>query len=214
MPREKMSSKIDLQLCVFHGAGSHSWRTASYSFDRRRIDDRELWEDIRSIYRNELQKPWRRILLFKKLKLIAPIEYTANGVPIKKDEKNFPDKHTYMHAYHHPDEIRTTHDWVDFFTDLREQDARKTFGLEFSEGLWAEKLAGLAVLLTIAIIVASIVWCVRGGQLQTVFTVMSFVLSGAAGKSSMRHNNDTILITVTSAEIALVALYYQVTLAN
>ena len=189
LPREeKPITKIDLLFCVFHGSGSHSWRTAPYDFDRRRINDRELWEDIRGIYRDELQRPWRRLLLFKKLKLIAPIEYTANEVPIRRNEKDFPDKHSYMHAYHHPDRIHPAHDWVDFFTDLKEdgRGKRKAVGLEFVEGLWAEKLAGLAILITIAIIVASAVWCAYGGQLQTVFTVMSFVLGGATGESCVR----------------------------
>lgn len=52
------------------------------------------------------------------------------------------------------------------------------------EGLWAEKLAALAILATIGIITASIVWCVKGGDLQTVFTVMGFVLTLVAGKLS------------------------------
>ena len=73
-PREKYSpNKIDLLLCVFGSMTGHSWRTAPYSFDRRRINDPELWEDIRELYRHDLQNAWRRILLFKKLKLIAPI---------------------------------------------------------------------------------------------------------------------------------------------
>ena len=194
MPREKPSSKINLQLCVFHGAGSHSWRTAPYVLDRRKTDDRELWEDIRSIYRTELENPWRRFLYFKKIKLIAPITYTANGVPIKQDEKDFPDKHSYMHAYHHPDHIRTVHEWVDFFSDFRMQaPAEKTIGLEFMEGLYAEKLALVAILMSIAIVVVSIVWCVKGGDLQTVFTVMGFVLTFAAGESGSTSQNRIIL---------------------
>ena len=71
--REK-PNKVDLLFCVFHGAPSHRWRTAPFSFDRRRIDDRELWEDIQSVYRDDLQGIWRRILGFKKLKQIIPIE--------------------------------------------------------------------------------------------------------------------------------------------
>lgn len=171
-----------MQFCVFHGAGSHSWRTAPYSFDRRRINDQELWEDIRAIYREELQKPWRRVFLFKKLKLIAPIEYTNNDVPIRKAEKDFPNKHSYLHAYHHPNQIHPRHEWVDFFSDFKEDARGKTVGLEFVEGLWAEKLAALAIFFTIAIIVASATWCALGGDLQTVFTVMSFVLGGVTGE--------------------------------
>jgi len=33
--------------------------------------------------------------------------------------------------------------------------------LEFKEGLWAEKLAVVAILVTVAIIVVSVVWCLR-----------------------------------------------------
>ena len=88
-----------------------------------------------------------------------------------------------MHAYHHPDHLRTTHDWIDWFVDFN-SDPSKTYGLEFVEGLWADKIAVVAVVATIAIIVVSVVWCVRGGNLQTVFTVMGFVLTGVAGNSS------------------------------
>ena len=95
-----------------------------------------------------------------------------------------------MHAYHHPSQIRTNHQWVDYFTQLSEDHPDVSTGLEFIEGLWAEKLALTAVIVTIAIVVVSIVWCVKGGDLQTVFTVMSFVLTGAAGGCSHSGRSD------------------------
>ena len=122
-----------------------------------------------------------------------------------------------MHALHHPDRLRPAHEWVDWFSEFKAQDRGKTVGLEFQEALWAEKLAIIAILITIAIVIVSIVWVLKGGQLQTVFTVMGFVLTGAAGKSSQQ---DTINgysaagLTYNSAEVALVALYYQVTQSN
>ena len=82
MPREKpLPSKIELQFCVFHGAPSHRWRTAPFIFDRRRDDDRELWEEIRNVYRDELQGIWRRILGFRKLKHIIPVEVPTPCLP-------------------------------------------------------------------------------------------------------------------------------------
>ena len=87
-----------------------------------------------------------------------------------------------MHAYHHPEHIRPDHRWVDWFVEF-DADDKRTNGLEFVEGLYAEKLLGLAILGTIAIIVVSIVWSVKGGSLQTVFTVMGFVLTLIAGES-------------------------------
>ncbi|MCJ1304195.1 hypothetical protein MMC08_007007 [Hypocenomyce scalaris] len=196
MPREKPPSKVDLLLCVSEGAPSHSWRTAPLTFDRKRADDRELWEDIQRIYRDELQGPWRRIFGFKKLKHILPVEYTPNGVPISKDSKDIPESQAFMHAVHHPERIRPEREWIDWFTEFKAEGHGKSVGLEFQEGLWADKLAIIAILITVAIVVVSVIWAVRGGQLQTVFTVMSFVLTAAA------------------AEIALVALYYQVTLSS
>ena len=98
-----------------------------------------------------------------------------------------------MHAIHHPDQIRPAHDWVDWFSSFKADDRGKTVGLEFKEGLWAEKLAAIAIAITTAIIVVSIVWVVKGGDLQTVFTVMSFVLTGAAGKCT---HFSAILVTV------------------
>ena len=100
---------------------------------------------------------------------------------MRTDPKDFPDSKQFKHAYHHPEEIRPEHFWVDWFTEFDAGDKRQN-GLEFIEGLWADKLALLAILATIAIVVVSIVWCVLGGNLQTVFTVMSFVLTLVAGK--------------------------------
>ena len=99
-----------------------------------------------------------------------------------------------MHAYHHPEEIRTKTLWVHWFEDFDNNDER-TNGLEFVEGLWADKLAVFAIIATVAMIAVSIIWAALGGVLQTVFTVMSFVL------------------TLVAALIALAALYYQVALS-
>ncbi|KAI4251560.1 MAG: hypothetical protein LQ352_004773 [Teloschistes flavicans] len=183
MPREK-NPKIDMLLCVFHSPSSHTWRTAPLSFDRRRIDDRELWEDIRDTYRMELQMAWRRIFSMKRLKHIVPVTYSHNGVPCQQDASKYPNSHTFMHGYHHPDRVRRDHVWVDWFTQFKDENPKQTIGLQFVEGLWAEKLVAIALLITLAIIIVSVVWVVKGGNLQTVFTVMSFVLTGAAGKCS------------------------------
>lgn len=114
-------------------------------------------------------------------------------MPIRQDPKNFAYAHEFMHSYHHASQVRTQHEWVDWFVRFKSSPDR-SYGLEFVEGLWAEKLAFFAIAWTIAIIIVSIVWCALGGELQTVFTVMSFVLGGV------------------TALIALLALYYQVTL--
>lgn len=69
-PRRR--SEVKLLLCVFHSV-SHNWSTEPLRFDPHRIDDRELWTEIRSTFRQDLQKPWKRLLGFKKVKSIVPI---------------------------------------------------------------------------------------------------------------------------------------------
>ncbi len=118
---------------------------------------------------------------------------TPNGVPVRIDPKDYPDSKQFLHAYHHPDHIRPDHHWVDWFVAF-------------------EKLVVVAILATMAIIVVSVVWCVLGGDLQTVFTVMGFVLGLATGECSQESCNGKQGTDTQEAEIALAALYYQLTL--
>jgi len=186
--------QVTLLLCLFH-PNKHTWKTYPVVFDPRKTNDRELWEDIREIFRRDVQRGWRRVLGFKKVMSIVPIAFTPNGVPVKAAPEDHPESQSYMHAYHNPSTIRPAHEWVDFFVSFDSGDQRQN-GLEFIEGLWADKLAATGVAGTISLIVTSIVWCVLGGDLQTVFTVMGFVL------------------TLIAAQIALIALYYQVASPN
>lgn len=115
-------------------------------------------------------------------------------MPVRKDPKDYPAAQMFMHAYHHPDEVRPDHTWVDFFVEFDASD-RRTSGLEFVEGLWAEKLVILALIATVAIIAVSVTWCALGGNLQTVFTVMSFVLSLVAGQLERYYTSRRKLLT-------------------
>jgi len=84
LPREKSRRReISLLLCVFHSS-SHNWTTKPIKFDPNRINDRELWEDIRDTFRMDMQKPWRRIIGFKKVKSIVPIgvRHRPYAIPI------------------------------------------------------------------------------------------------------------------------------------
>ncbi|KAL8949835.1 MAG: hypothetical protein Q9222_004100 [Ikaeria aurantiellina] len=140
--------------------------------------------------------------------------YSRNGVACQQDDEKFPNSHTFTHACHHPERIRRDHEWVDWFTRFKDDNA-DTVGLEFVEGLWAEKLVAIALTITFAIIVVLAVWVARGGDLQTVFTVMGFVLTGAAGRFKDFLVTDGLgMLTRLAAGIALVALYYEVNIST
>lgn len=177
MPQDKArkKSEVTILLCVYHSYSEH-WSTAPIKFNPRRINDRQLWTEIRYAFRTDLQKPWRRILGFKKVHSIVPIGFTPNGVPVKTDPKNYPDAKSFKHAYHHPERIRPDHQWVDWFVDFDANDTRQN-GIEFVEGLWAEKLAIIAVMFSIAIVVVSLVWCILVGisRDEKVFLFLTFL---------------------------------------
>ena len=67
----RKGSRVTLILCVFHNT-SHTWERATIKFDPNRTNDRELWKDIRDAFRADLEKPWRRILGFRKVKSVVP----------------------------------------------------------------------------------------------------------------------------------------------
>ena len=75
------SSIVELRFSVFNGTSSHCWRSTHFSFDRRRAEDKGLWEEIRATYQDELQGAWRRIYGFKKLKKIIPVAVCDSLLP-------------------------------------------------------------------------------------------------------------------------------------
>jgi hypothetical protein len=76
-------SEIEVLLCIYH-ASSHSWSTEPFRFDPQRVNDRELWLDLRNVFRTDLQKPWRRLLGFKRVKTIQPCTVCGIYLPIKR----------------------------------------------------------------------------------------------------------------------------------
>ena len=76
LPRREKSSRrrseVTLLLCVFNSS-SHNWSTQPLRFDASKINDRELWTDIREIFHAELHPLWQRVLGFKRVKSIVPI---------------------------------------------------------------------------------------------------------------------------------------------
>lgn len=95
-----------------------------------------------------------------------------------------------MHAYHHPGRIRPDRVWVDWLVHLRNSgDPGKSYGLEFVEGLWVEKLFWAAVIGTVALLIPSFLWPLLGGQIGNVFTLLDFVESWFASKSSHDHSS-------------------------
>lgn len=92
LPREKSRrSEVTLLLCVYHHR-SHKWATEPIRFNPNRINDIELWTDMRDIFRMDLQKPWQRFLSFNKVKSIVPIYVRLSAFPANRSLGGAEDK--------------------------------------------------------------------------------------------------------------------------
>ena len=52
---------------------SHNWHTVPLRYNPNRINDRELWMDIRDTFRNDLRNPWVRFFSFTRVTSIVPV---------------------------------------------------------------------------------------------------------------------------------------------
>ena len=98
LPRSRSRrSEVTLTLCVFHPT-SHNWSTHPFRFDANRTDDRQLWTDIRETFRMDLQKPWRRIFGFKKVKSIVPIAVSDQSMTFSPFTRDSPLNRKSVHS--------------------------------------------------------------------------------------------------------------------
>ena len=110
--------------------------------------------------------------------VLMVVKYTHNGVPTRHKPADYLDARVLMHAYHHPGRIRPDRVWIEWFVHLKNSgDPGKSYGLEFVEGLWVQKLLWAAVVGTVAMLIPSIVWPLKGGDIGNVFATLDFCQS-------------------------------------
>ena len=85
-----------------------------------------------------------------------------------------------FYAYNHPSEFGTETDWIEWVFRLRQPDKRHA--LEFVEGWNGTRIAVLGSLPCVASTLVAVIWCARGGDVQTAFTVAAFILTVATGE--------------------------------
>jgi hypothetical protein len=85
-----------------------------------------------------------------------------------------------MFAYGNPEKITSDRDWVNWAFKLKQKDKR--FALDFVEGWQGSRFIILGLVPWTSSFLMAIAWSSRGGDLQTVFTVASFMLTAASSK--------------------------------
>ncbi|KAI9794278.1 MAG: hypothetical protein M1833_000421 [Piccolia ochrophora] len=144
------------------------------------VSDTWLFNEIRDAYFHGLQSPRRRYLSFlrlKKLKRIARLHYTVDTRRPRRIADDSPlDQHQLMSAFENPSGIRPGTEWVAWVFAMKADPYNKE-GLEFVEGWNGRKIAIIGASVLIGTTLMAGLWAGLGGDLQTVFTVASFLLA-------------------------------------
>lgn len=80
-----------------------------------------------------------------------------------------------IYAYNHPSKIDTTHHWIEWVYQLRQEQKRHT--LEFVEGWNGTRIAVLGTIPLIFSTLVGLIWSIKYGDWQTAFTVAGYILT-------------------------------------
>lgn len=96
-----------------------------------------------------------------------------------------------MYAYRNPSKLKSKDEWVKWVFRLRRKDKRHA--IEFVEGWNTTRIAIAGTIPWLSSCLVGIIWAVIGGDIQTAFTVASFILTSSSSKSSL----DSLLLRLT-----------------
>lgn len=85
-----------------------------------------------------------------------------------------------LYAYNHPSEFGSETDWIEWVFRLRQPNRRHA--LNFVEGWKGTRIAIAGTMPCILSTMVGIICSARGGDIQTAFTVASFILTIATGE--------------------------------
>lgn len=96
-----------------------------------------------------------------------------------------------MYAYRNPSKLKSKDEWVKWVFRLRRKDKRHA--IEFVEGWNTTRIAVAGTVPWLSSCLVGVIWAVIGGDIQTAFTVASFILTSSSSKSSL----DSLLLSLT-----------------
>lgn len=88
-----------------------------------------------------------------------------------------------MFAYLNPGQIESEDDWIQWVFRLRRSDRRHA--VEFVEGWDTTRIAIAGTIPWLSSCIVGIAWTAAGGDVQSAFTVASFILTSSSSKSEM-----------------------------
>jgi hypothetical protein len=86
-----------------------------------------------------------------------------------------------LYAYLHPQTLPENDEWVQWVFRLRRKDKRHA--VEFVEGWNTTRIAVAGTIPWLSSCIVGIAWTAAGGDVQSTFTVASFILTSSSGSS-------------------------------
>ncbi|KAF2735619.1 hypothetical protein EJ04DRAFT_189418 [Polyplosphaeria fusca] len=143
------------------------------------VTDAQLFRRLRHVYRTDMAGFWRRWFSLKTLKRLRLLEYseTSRPTPVSMDDYTMQEV---LYAYNHPHDFSTETDWIEWVFRLRQP--AKRHALEFVEGWNGTRIAVLGSVPCMASTIVGCVMSVYGWDIQTAFTVATFILTVTTGE--------------------------------
>lgn len=100
-----------------------------------------------------------------------------------------------MYAFENPDKIESKTDWVSWVFRLKSNPDKK-YALEFVEGWKGGKIMILGAIPWVGSFLTALIWSACGGDIQTAFSVASYILTASGSMCTVFRTVNHALIGV------------------
>ncbi|KAH6972108.1 hypothetical protein BKA56DRAFT_660140 [Ilyonectria sp. MPI-CAGE-AT-0026] len=162
--RSKFNSDDDFQSAI--AANPHLIHT-----------DVQFFDEIQRLFATEMSGFFRSYFSLKSLQAFRVLAYTPTTRPVVVPLDDFVLQEM-MYAYRNPSKLKSKDEWVKWVFRLRRKDKRHA--IEFVEGWNTTRIAIAGTIPWLSSCLVGIIWAVIGGDIQTAFTVASFILTSSS----------------------------------
>ncbi|ROW03074.1 hypothetical protein VMCG_05749 [Cytospora schulzeri] len=137
----------------------------------------KFFSEMRRLYKVKMCSPLRRYLSLKSLRAFRILAYTPTTRPIVVPFDDFVLQEM-LYAYRHPQTLEDNDEWIRWVFRLRRKDKRHA--VEFVEGWNTTRIAVAGTIPWLSSCIVGIAWAAAGGDVQSAFTVASFILTSSS----------------------------------
>ncbi|KAH7141045.1 hypothetical protein EDB81DRAFT_69686 [Dactylonectria macrodidyma] len=139
--------------------------------------DAQFFDEIQRLFATKMSGFFRRYFSLKSLQAFRVLAYTPTTRPVVVPFDDFVLQEM-MYAYRNPSKLESKDDWVKWVFRLRRKDKRHA--IEFVEGWNTTRIAIAGTIPWLSSCLVGVLWAAVGGDIQTAFTVASFILTSSS----------------------------------